>query len=206
MARHLRIGFDFDDVLIGTAKCTLDIYNKEYGTKLTFDNWYNFDPISTWAANTLEEVTDRVVNILRSDNFLKTIEPIKESQKTLRYLKSIGCSLFIVTGRPESMRDYTLKIVDRHFPSLFDESSLYFTDYFEKGGKKLSKSDIVDSLELTHFIDDQVEHVNSIVGTGVTTILFSNNYPWNKEGYCNGIVKLSGWDELGPLINTGFIA
>lgn len=205
-SQSLKIGLDFDDVLVGTAKCTIDIYNKEHDAGLTCGNWYNFDPISGWEVDTLQEASDRVVSILRSDDFVDSVEPIDGAQKSLQHLKAMGCSLFIITGRSESIRIQTIKVINKHFPSLFDESSLYFTDYFEKDGKKLSKSDIVNNLGIDYFIDDQIDHVNDIAKTGIKTILFSGNYAWNKKGCDDGIVKCLGWREIDEYIGESLVS
>ena len=202
LSRKLRIGLDFDDVLVSTAKCTIDIYNRQYGTRVDYCNWYNVNPTSGWGVDTAQEASKRVLFIHKSDGFVDEIKPVTGSQNSLRYLKDAGCSLFIITGRPESIRSHTIQTINKYFPSLFDESSIYFTDHFEQDGKKLSKSDIVDELNLDYFIDDQVDHVNEVVKTRAKTILFGGDYGWNRQGYDSKVIKCCDWNEVNTCIGN----
>lgn len=199
-SQKLRIGLDFDDVLVATARCTIDIYNKQYGTSLSYSNWYNVNPALGWGVDTAQAASKRILSIHKSEFFADIIEPIDGSQNSLRRLKDAGCSLFIITGRPESIRSHTIQTINKYFPSLFDESSVYFTDHFEQDGKKLSKSDIVNELNLDYFVDDQVDHVNEIVKTKAKTILFGGDYDWNRQGYDDKVIKCCDWGEVSACI------
>lgn len=196
--KHFRIGFDFDDVLVGTADHVASLYNKEYGTHLTRDNWYNFNPITPWNVKTFSEVTSRVANLLYN---LGEARPLAGSQQVLSRLKDAGHELFIITGRPESVRPQTLGILNKYYPGIFDNSSLYFTDHFSQDGKRVEKSNLCNDLNLTHFIDDQVEHANIVAAEGVKTILFSDNYAWNQSGADDNVTKLSSWQKIEEFFN-----
>lgn len=196
--KHFRIGFDFDDVLVGTADHVASLYNKAYGTHLTRDNWYNFDPMTPWGVKTFPEVASRVANLLYN---LGEAIPITGSQQVLSRLKNAGHKLFVITGRPESVRSQTLGILDKYYPGIFDDTSLYFTDHFSQDGKRVEKSDLCNDLHLTYFIDDQVEHANIVAAEGIKTILFSDNYAWNQSGLNSNITKLSSWQGIEEFFN-----
>lgn len=193
--RRFRIGFDMDDVLINTADCATSLYNDIYGTKLTRENWYDFDPITPWGAETLSEVVGRVTKLIESEHSSK-IQPIKDSQHVLHGLSNSGHSLFVITGRPESIRAQTMLILDRLFPGTFSYKTLFFTDHYNHDGRKCSKADIALDLRLTHYIDDQLEHAEAVLEKGVKTILFSDNYKWNKLSANDNLNRLSSWQEI----------
>lgn len=195
---HFRIGFDFDDVLVGTADHAVSLYNETYGTNLTRDNWYDFKPITPWGVKTFPELSARVAKLLYG---LGEALPIKGSQQVLKQLNDSGHELFVVTGRPENVRIQTLNILNKYYPNIFNDSSLYFTDHFSQAGQRVEKSDICIDLRLTHFIDDQVEHVNIVSKEGIKTILFSDNYKWNKSGVNNNITRLTSWKEIKEFFN-----
>jgi len=191
--KHFRIGFDFDDVLVSTADHVVSLYNQKYGTHLTRDNWYNFSPMTPWGVETFPEAASRVADLLYS---LGEARPFVGASKVLSRLKDDGHDLFIITGRPESVRTQTLDILNKYYPGIFDDTSLFFTDHFGQDGKRADKSSLCVDLRLTHFIDDQVEHANIVASEGIKTILFSDNYAWNKSGLNQGITRLSSWQKI----------
>ena len=197
----LRIGFDFDDVLINTADCAVRLYNKRYNTQLNNDDWYDFRDLSIWGADSISGIAVRLIKVIYSEEFNNIAKPILDSQKVLKELKSDGHSLFIITGRPKSALIQTKAILNEYYQSVFDNEHVYFTDNFSIDGKKTTKDEIISTLNLNYFIDDDVEHVNMVNKIGVRTILFDNNYAWNKIGVDKDIVKLSNWQSIKEFID-----
>ena len=193
---HLKIGIDFDDVLFKTAEKTADLYNARYGTQLTKDNWYNFSPMSPWGTDKLPEAVRRVVEIMASDEFVG-VTPIEGARIVLEELRGQGDELIVLTGRPEAMRRITLLALKECYPDIFSQNGLYFTNHFGKPDERVGKGSIAKQLGLTHFIDDQVEHVQDVASEGVQAILFSDNYAWNQTQLDEDIVRVSNWEEIG---------
>lgn len=200
--RHFRIGLDFDDVLIASADHTVELYNARYGTELTRDDWYD-DPdiVDPWKVETFKDVVERVVQIQQQDDFL-SVEPLKEAQRVLKRLKAIGHELVVITGRPEQLRSSTLALLDKYYGDVFKTSDLYFTNHFAHNGTRVHKGDIAKELNLTHFVDDVIQHANNVSSAGVRTILFSNDYKWNQGEVDEGVVRLNGWREIGEFFDA----
>ncbi len=202
---HLRIGFDFDDVLISTVDCAVKLYNKKHNTRLANDNWYDFSDLSVWGAVSISDITSRLIEVIYSEEFNNIVKPILNSQKVLAKLKEDGHLLFIITGRPISALNQTRAILDRYYPSTFNNNHVYFTDNFSVDGEKTTKDEIIRTLNLNYFIDDHVEHVNNVNRLGVRTILFDNNYAWNKIGFDKEVIRLSNWQDIGNFIDRDLI-
>lgn len=197
--RPFIIGIDFDDVLIGSADRTTELYNELYGTHLTRDDWYD-DPSITapWAVDSFSEIVQRVVEVHSMKQF-EDVQPIQDAQGVLQALKAAGHTLIIITGRPVSLRSETERLVDKYYKDIVD--TLYFTDHFSHEGQRVSKADITSRLGLTHFIDDVIQHANDVSRTGVKTILFSHNYKWNQAPTDEAVLRLSSWKEIGAFFN-----
>ena len=192
----LRIGFDCDDVLVNSADYTARMYNETHGTSLTRRHWYDFRSMEPWGVDSLPIAIERVNAVMHAENFTE-LEPLQGAKTTLSRLKALGHSLLIITGRPETLRHQTADMLGTLFPRIFDEDDLYFTNHFGDDPSKRTKAEVATEIALTHFVDDQVEHVNSMVATGVRTLLFSDNYAWNQTGADSRVVRVGSWQEIG---------
>lgn len=195
--RRLKIGFDIDDVLFTTVDYSIAAYNSRYGTHLTRNNWYNFDPDSLvlWGANDIPLIVSRVAAIFGSDG-ARAMVPIRDSLVVLRKLEKAGHELFAITGRPESLRSQTLRLLHESFSGIFTNETLFFVDHFNHDGEKATKADTATKLGLTHFVDDQIEHVNGVSNKGVSCVLFGDNYKWNRGVVDEGVKRLTNWQEI----------
>ena len=204
MRRKLRIGIDIDDVLVESAALSIKLYNQEFGTALTLDDWYDFSDPSTyrkvWRSEDKPALVKRVVRMMLNDAFLD-VEPIEGSQEGLRHLNSEGHQLFAITGRSESIRRQTMAMLDKNFDGIFTDNTLFFVDHFEHDGKKASKAVVGTQLELTHFVDDFPDHANAIARVGIKTVLFdAGNYKWSKTGIdadvASNVIELDSWQRI----------
>lgn len=139
----LRIGFDFDDVLVQTGEATTVLYNQWHGTELTASDWYNFDDMSSrWGTEYFTEAARRVNEIFASREFVETAEPLEGAQEVVEKLQVDGHDLSIITGRPERLRLHTVQLAHRLFPDAFAGESVCFTDHFSPKGKKVTKGEV----------------------------------------------------------------
>ena len=194
---HLRIGFDFDDVLVSSADHTVALYNRQFGTQLTRDDW-NDDPalVIPWNAVDYAAVVSRVADIQSADDFMD-VEPLIGAPEVLQTLKAAGHTLVVVTGRPSRMLEPTKRLLEKYYPGIFDPNDLHFTDHFAHEGERTSKGDIATQLGLTHFVDDVLQHANEVASTGAVVVLFDDGYKWNQTDPEHGIVRLSSWKDIG---------
>jgi len=195
--KHFRIGFDLDDVLLGTADVVTSLYSDKYGADVTRDDWYDYESIDkTWQVGTKTQLNSRLINLNYSDDYVNVVKALRDSQRVLRDLKDAGHTLSLVTGRPESSRIKTYTVLSRLFSGVFSNEDLYFTDHYNHDGHKSSKADVAVRLGLTHFIDDLIEHADIVAAEGIKTILFSDNYKWNQTAAKEGIIRLNSWQEI----------
>jgi uncharacterized HAD superfamily protein len=199
--RKLRIGIDIDDVLIKSAEFSIRLYNEEYGTKLTLDDWYDFSSPEVWGVDDLPTIVKRVMDIFKDEAFV-SVEPVEDAKAVLGHLVNDGHELCAITGRTETIRQQTILVLDTHFPDIFKSETVYFVDHFSHDGQKTSKADVGTRLGLTHFIDDQVEHANALNQAGVTTILFSQGYKWNQTGADKSVKRASDWKSIGEFLDA----
>lgn len=203
MAKPLfRIGLDFDDVLIASADHTVKIHNDLYGTHLTRDNWYD-DPsiVEPWNVTQPSEIVGHVIDIQQMDVFTE-VPPLQGAQAVLRRLKDEGHTLIVITGRPESLRERTLELMQRYYPDTFEPDALHFTDHFSHQGERIHKGDVALKLELTHFVDDVISHANNVASKGIKTILFGEGYRWNQSDPDEDVVRLNTWEQIGDFFDA----
>ena len=208
--RVLRIGIDIDDVLIQSGARSIELYNRSFGTRLTLDDWYNFsDPAfygPLWGTPDLPTIVKRVVAILKEDDFL-TVETVNGAQEALLYLNEQRHELFAITGRSEGIRAQTKELLDKNFPNIFNDETLFFVDHFEHDGEKVSKADIGLQLNLTHFIEDLPAHANVMAHAGIKTVLLNAGaYKWSATGIdstvSTNIIQLDSWKRTTEYLDA----
>ena len=207
--RTLRIGIDIDDVLLKSAKRSIELYNEAYDTNLTLDDWYDFkDPevwSKIWGHSDMRELIRRVVATMADDAFA-SVEPLEDAAEVLTHLKNEGHELFAITGRAESIRKQTKFVLDLCFPGIFTDETLTFVDYYAHDGAKASKSDVAHELGIDYFVEDLLDHANDLARSGIQTILFSPGYKWNSQGpdadVIDNVVVLDSWRKIGDFIDA----
>jgi uncharacterized HAD superfamily protein len=200
MSKKLRIGLDIDDVLIRTGEHTLKLYNQAHGTNVTLDHWYQADP-EVWGVKDMLHAVERVRYLTELDEF-DDVQPVAGALEAVTKFIEDDHEIFAITGRPENVRQQTLRILERYFPGVFSHDRVFFTDHYGDSAVKVSKSEIATSLELDYFVDDQVFHANELSAARVKTILFSDNYAWNATGEDPGVVRVSSWGEIGAFFDA----
>lgn len=195
MSRILSIGFDLDDVLIRSSDCATRLYNAEFGTELTTDDWYNFGPETHWDTEDMRLIVSRIAGIFASADF-DDVRPLEGAHAVLATLKAQGHELVVVTGRPESVRIATERVVKKYFADIFADDALFFVDHFNHDGDKVKKSAVARELGLTHFVDDQIAHADDLHNNGIRSVLFSDGYKWNRAQVADGVVRVASWAKL----------
>jgi len=196
----IRIGIDVDDVLLDTARKVTELYNKKYGTSLTPDNWYDFEPITPWGVDDFRVVYDRVFELMMSDDYL-SVGPVKGAQDALADFTASGYELFAITSRSSKMEDATLAQLEVLYPGLFSRDTVFHTDHYEHEDNRRAKREIVEEVQATHFVDDQIAHAREVVLTGAVTMLFCADYHWTKGVSAEGVIRIDGWEEAREIIN-----
>lgn len=185
------IAVDLDDVLTAHHEGLISWYNQTYGTELSLADVHSTNP-EVWGTATDAEAIKRVHAYFESDSF-KDEKPLPGAVKVLEYLNR-NYRLIVITGR-----DYIIELVTRewlteHYPSLFDD--VHFTAQYSLAGRSRSKTDIVESEQVSYFIDDNLFAVVDVAKAGTPSILFGN-YPWNlDEGLPTNVTRCNDWAEV----------
>ena len=201
--RTFRIGIDIDDVLIQSAKRSIEMYNEKFNTNVTLDDWYMFDDPDVWskiwANDDMRVLVSRVIATMADEAFA-SVEEVEGAAESLTHLKNEGHELFAITGRTEGIRKQTKFVLDRYFPGIFSDETLLFVDYYNHEGQKASKADVGLELGLTHFIEDLPDHASQLARVGIKTYLFSPGYKWNEKGVdedvANNVIIVNKWRQI----------
>lgn len=205
--KKLRIGFDIDDVLVQTADALTGVHNAIYGTNLGRQHLYEHSAATAeaWGVEDGPAINKRINEIVPLDEWNDAAAPFEGAMEVLSQLKAEGCELFAVTGRPAFLREKTVSTLNKHYPGIFSDERLHMTDIWGLDGtpaKKITKLDIARELKLTHFVEDYLVHADVLGEGGITTLLFSDGYPWNQTGGHKSLIRINSWKEIGEFFEN----
>jgi len=185
------LGFDFDDIIFDFNRTFCDYYNKESGTSFLFDDILEYRLWLNWGC-TREECIERILAFYESREHSR-MNPFSDAHGVLSALAKKH-PLHIVTARPDSSRDITLKLLDLHFPGIFQ--SVHFTNQFDNSKKSRSKLSVLEELGVRTFVDDAEHHALEVASSGRRVLMFDK--PWNRN--CpphENITRVHSWKEIG---------
>jgi 5'(3')-deoxyribonucleotidase len=194
MARQT-IVIDIDDVLSASAAGFSAYSNTRWGTK-TSPNEYT----EAWA-----EFWDVPLNqaIIMAEEFhasdaIYYYEHFEEAKPVLASLKD-RYNLIVLTSRRASLKAYTDKWLEEHFPDTFD--AVHYAGIWDEAGHpehklKQTKAELCRELGADYLIDDQPKHCSAAQAVGVQALLFGN-YAWNRhEELTDGTIRVASWKEV----------
>lgn len=186
------IAIDVDDVIAANAPAFVEYSNKKYGTRLTLDD-YQEHWGEVWKVDH-EELLRRSSEYTTSQ--LPTYAAIDGAYQALKQLKK-RFKLVIVTSRRRSMDTLTRAWLQEKCPDIFDD--IVFSGFFDtelESAINLTKGDIVKDLGAEYFIDDQLKHIETAAGNGITSLLFGD-YSWNKtDKLPENTIRVKNWQEV----------
>lgn len=179
----LRVSFDIDDIVVPSAEHLVGIYNEQHGTELRVEHWNSSRDPEHWGTETFADSVNRVTDILRSDRFNHTVEPIPGADRVFSRLAEVAELLMALTGRPEDIRVQTISMLETHHPGVFSDERVHFTDFYNRGagGEVRDKVVIAKEFGITHHVEDHKAHAIPMARVGIKTALFGN-YSWNQGG------------------------
>ncbi len=186
------VAVDLDDVVVDSARPIIDHYNANYGTLLQLADFYSTDYINLWDAPDKATAVGRVNKFLASDDYFEAA-PEDQTINVIQGLKR-AYRLFVVTGRPDFMKQATDRWMETYLPNVFE--GMIFTNYFNERSVR-SKGDICKELGVVTLIDDHLDHVLSAAQSGVEGVLFGD-YPWNQtaDKLPTGITRVANWQAV----------
>lgn len=192
----MRIGIDFDDVLVDFMTAFLVHYNRAEGTVFSREDIWSFDLWKVFGIPK-DEAARRVYEFLFSSEAgdIPCIPGAKECIATL----AREHELFIVTGRQHRIAEATERLVSKHFGSVF--RSVHFANHFSQDTPHMSKGILCDTLGLDILIDDSLRNAEESVAVGREIILF--DAPWNASYVpIPSIQKVCSWGEVLSVIGS----
>ncbi|MBC7565074.1 hypothetical protein H7100_02515 [Candidatus Saccharibacteria bacterium] len=194
---RLTVGLDVDDVLLPSGSHTIRWYNNHFGTKLTVKHWYKNLPLEPWAAQSEDEIIERVNAILNSSDYLSGIVPIEGALEVLESIKASGDRLFGATSRPPQLAVMTYKALELCYPGMFPVGTVDFIDHSTASGtiNKVQKVEIAVREQATHFIDDFETHLRPMAAAGITPLLFGDYHH-------NSVVTTPGLERYPTMMDV----
>ena len=186
----MKIAIDIDEVLGGFMPNFIKFYNDKYKTNLIMNelpSYYLYNFLNV----TKEDIIQRVYDFHKTDYF-KNIEPIKDSQESVKKLKENN-ELFIITSRQNDVIKETEYWINENFPNIF--SKIYFTNNLSKNGESKTKKEICDLIGADVLIEDSFEYCLECISSNRKIFLL--DYSWNRD--CNlpkEITRVYSWKEI----------
>lgn len=183
----MRIGVDFDDVLLDSYTSLNDFHNCHYGTSHKREDIRSWLIEHTWGC-TPEEALARVEAWYDSP-WHPRIAPMPGACAAVTKLAE-SHELHIITGRPARTQEITSQLVREHFPEVFAE--MHFSNHFKANAR--SKGEICRDLGITLMVEDALGHAHSVADAGIRVLLFDS--PWNQELVTGLITRVFNWGEV----------
>ncbi len=191
----MKIGIDFDDVLVDFVSAYIEFNNQKYGANLRYED------ITTLAYNKVLGITvseqDRRMFEFYQTEFFRNLLPFSEAREILQRISSRHL-LFIVTARPYEILEETLASTHRHFTDIF--SWVHFGNGHARFGNYTSKAEICKREEIELIIDDSADNCAECHNAGIRAILLDR--PWNKVEVPKGVMRVYNLEEMERLVES----
>lgn len=198
MTRRLVIAIDCDDVLMPTAQAILDDYNERFGTRVGFEHFYDTtdSSLDVWGVKSRDEAIERVAQFLHSERH-DNIMPDAEAILAIPLLAAQH-ELHLVSGRMDSLKPATERMLQTHFPGFF--KSIEHTNFITPLGSKLirrSKGGLCTAINADILIDDHPHHGNSALAADIGRVILFGDYAWNKLSVLpSNMVHCQDWPKV----------
>lgn len=168
---------DVDEVLGRFVHALNGFCAEEEGMWFDTGDYHEYVFHKVWGVSA-EESTRIVHAFYKSHHFLSGVHPIEGSFDTLRRLSELdNVRLVVVTSRQTIIRQETCAWLDRHFPSLFQQT--HFGNQYSLGGASRTKREICEEIGADVLIDDNPEYALECADAGIDVVLF-DRYPWSR--------------------------
>jgi len=188
-----REAYDFDDLLAPTTVPVVAHYNKQYGTNVHPDQYY--DPNTNWGITDGDEIGRRMNEFVMTPAHLE-LPPMEGAVEVLTEAKE-KAELWVITGRPARTREATEAYLDRWFTGIF--AGIEFTASFDSWGRP--KAEACHELGITRLFDDLPKHCQSVAESGIPTVLYGD-YAWNRDVQLHRLTQRAlDWAEIRLILN-----
>ncbi|MCC7304211.1 hypothetical protein IT418_02245 [bacterium] len=191
------ISFDYDDVLAAFQDGWIDYNRTNYGLKLKYEDFTEFD-YSAIMKIPVDEIYRRVYEFYETDYF-KNLRPVTNSIEVVKQLAREH-ELYVLTSRSQEVKEESDRWLEKYFPGMFQE--VLFTGQFARDGfnKQVSKSDMCLKYGIQLHIEDAPMHVAALTERGIRVVVLET--PWNRQYDFSGslIHRIKSMLELPAII------
>jgi len=181
--KQLSIGFDVDNTIAKMSKAFLLFHNGAYGTDIKFEDLKSHS-LSKDIDITFEEELKRFEEFFAS-KYAREIEPVQGAQEAVKKLAK-DHKLYVITSRPEDLKEQTQEWVDRFFKDLFQKIFFTYKDY--------TKAEVCVKEKLDLMIDDHPLYCQECAEAGITVLI--PDRPWNKHVRHEKIIRVDEWKNI----------
>lgn len=192
----MRIGIDFDDVLVDFVPAFLYYHNRLYGTDVSKDDVWSYH---FWEVFDIpkDEMLRRIFSFLDSPES-GAMRPIVGACKGVMAIGEEH-ELHIITGRQDRIAPMTSRLLLRHFGGAF--SGVHFANHFSGDASHLSKGVICDRLGIDVLIDDSPANALESAAPGRKVLLL--DAPWNGAvAETDSITRVRSWERIVSTIGS----
>lgn len=182
----MKIGLDFDDVIVDFFNSLLKWHNKNYNRNDKREQFKFFDWGPTWG--TKIEDTIKRVNEFHDLHKVSEVLPLEDSINSLNQLSQEN-ELIIITGRPLK---YTSRVEEWLLHHFGKKLKVIHAGEFHKG-QAATKAEICLELKIPILFEDAPETAINCAKKGINVILFDQ--PWNQNVEHKLITRVKNWKE-----------
>lgn len=185
----MKIALDMDEVLCSLVEPVL--CNRNFPLKYEQITNYNLREITDY---TKEEAVKLFMDLILEDfqKNHKILTPLQYTVETVRRLKEIADKIYVVTARPEILKDYTLSWFEKYFENLIDDV-VFMNKTLDV--KVWNKWDKLKELWIDLFVDDNLENVIWAVDAWIEKV-FLVDKPWNQVKLDKSIIRIAALNEV----------
>ena len=186
----MKIGCDYDNVVVDYMGGFCDFYNQRCGTNFSIQDFKSHNIWETIGGSRFRAVL--LVNLFYYSKLFDGIQLIEGAREGIKEL-SENNNLSIVTARFNHFRKKTERDVKRNFDGSID--NVFYTGFYNPFGKlDLCKKEGINLL-----IEDNKHYAVSCADAGINVFLFDR--PWNQNLEHENIIRVYDWSEILEKIN-----
>lgn len=173
-----RVAIELDEVLFPFIRPMVKHFNKTIPKEV---NSCRQRYVYKELLNVDESMCRKMIRDYSESEKFPMIQPTIGSQPILRLLRHRFDKIYIVSERPQYMREITEEWVNFHYPGIFDD--IIFTNNY-MNYRELEKYDVCKGLNLDTLIDDDEIDCAVCLHGGMNVIHFAGDngkvYPWSR--------------------------
>jgi len=187
-----RIAVDHDNVLVEVTVQFLKFYNDRTKTSYTLDDLKEYR-LEKCLHLTAKEVKSLTLEFYHTPYF-REVKPVQGAQEGVAQLRKMGCELYDVTSRPDTVMLATTKELENYFGKKAFRTVI-FTDDYLRGTEGEGKSSVCNELKMEAIIEDSWQYAKTCAEKGIKALLMDR--PWNvRKPEVENVARCKDWKDV----------